>query len=169
MKSNKRAIYFIDKSVQGALMIRFVGYWAVCLGVMFGMLASVPIMLAVCNLFDEPPTLGQIVADTWSLFWPSMLAALLILPAVLWDLTRMSNRFVGPIYRLRRSMNSLANGDEVTPVFLRDGDYWFDFAEDFNRVATEMGAIKPSDLANRDESGEFATEDESSEEELVEA
>ena len=52
----------------------------------------------------------------------------------------MSNRFVGPIYRLRRSMRSLANGEEVDPVFLRDGDYWFDFAEDFNRVAAEMGA-----------------------------
>jgi nitrogen fixation/metabolism regulation signal transduction histidine kinase len=136
---------------------------------MFGMLASVPIMMAVCCLFDEPPTLSQIMADTWSMFWPSFLAAVLILPAVLWDLMRMSNRFVGPIYRLRRSMRSLANGADVDPVFLRDGDYWFDFAEDFNRVATEMGAIKPADLVNRDASDELDTEDAPSEEELVEA
>jgi hypothetical protein len=82
---------------------------------------------------------------------------------------RMSNRFVGPIYRLRRSMRSLANGADVDPVFLRDGDYWFDFAEDFNRVATEMGAIKPADLVNRDASDELDIEDAPSEEELVEA
>jgi hypothetical protein len=169
MKNNKRTINFIDKSVQGALMIRFVGYWAACLVIMFGMLASVPIMMAVCCLFDESPTLAQITYDTWKLFWPSMLAALLILPAVLWDLTRMSNRFVGPIYRLRRSMRSLANGDEVAPVILRDGDFWFDFAEDFNRVASKMGAINQSDLDHRDESAEFDDETEPNEEELVEA
>jgi len=89
MKDNKRTVKFIDKSVQGALLIRFIGYWVVCLGVMFGMLAAVPIMMAVCRLFDEPPTLSQIVADTWSMFWPAMLAARLILPAVLWDLIQM--------------------------------------------------------------------------------
>lgn len=169
MNHYKRTIYFIDKSVQGALLIRLVVYWFACLGIMFVMLASVPIMMAVCGLFDEPPSLVQIAHDTWKLFWPSMLAALLILPALLWDLTRMSNRFVGPIYRLRRSMRSLANGDEVAPVCLRKGDHWIDFAEDFNRVASEMSAIRQSDLTNRDESAELDDETERNEEELVEA
>ena len=115
-------------------MLRFVGYWIVCLTVMFSLLAAFPIMLAVCFPFGQRPTLTQIMVDSWSMFWPAALASLLILPAVLWDLTRMSNRFVGPIYRLRRSMRELREGKEIEPVKFREGDFWYDFAEDFNHL-----------------------------------
>lgn len=131
----ERTIYFVDQSVQGSLMLRFVGYWVLCLAIMFGLLAACPIILAVCFPFGQRPSVPQIVADTWGMFWPAMAASLLILPAVLWDLMRMSNRFVGPVYRLRRSMRALADGENVDPVKFRAGDFWFEFAEDFNRVA----------------------------------
>jgi len=100
--------------------------------------------LAVCFPFGERPTLAQILTGTWATFWPAMLASLMILPAVLWDLTRMSNRFVGPVYRLRNSMRDLADGKPVDPVHFRTGDFWFDFAEDFNRVAATVGATNPT-------------------------
>ena len=88
MKQRSRKIYFVDRSVQGALMLRFVGYWVLCLAIMFMLLAAVPVMLAVCFPFGERPSLPQILADTWAMFWPAMAASLLVLPAVLWDLLR---------------------------------------------------------------------------------
>jgi len=47
MRQKKRQIYYVDPSVQGALMLRFVGYWVLFLAVMFIMLTSIPVMLAV--------------------------------------------------------------------------------------------------------------------------
>ena len=50
------------------------------------------------------------------------------------DCLRLSNRFAGPMVRLRVAMQGLANGEPVKPVKLRDGDFWCEFAADFNRV-----------------------------------
>ncbi len=173
MKQKKRQMYFVDPSVQGALMLRFVGYWALFLAVMFIMLASIPVMLAVCFEFNQRPSVPRIMADTWSMFWPAMLATLLTVPAVLWDLTKMTNRFVGPIFRLRRTMCALADGEEVDLVQFRKGDFWYDFAEDFNRLIAATRSSEQSEVARGDESKEVAPEedppDEEAREELIEA
>jgi len=173
MRQKKRQIYYVDPSVQGALMLRFVGYWVLFLAVMFIMLTSIPVMLAVWFEFNERPTVPRILADTWSIFWPAMLATLLTLPAVLWDLTKMTNRFVGPVYRLRRSMRALVDGKEVDPVHFREGDFWYDFAEDFNRVVALARSTETSQVAREDKSTEFASKEEPPEEEpreeLIEA
>ena len=166
MKNRKRQVYLVDRSVQGYLMLRFAGYWVLCLAVMFGLLAAFPIILTVLFPFGERPTLTQILAGTWATLWPAMMASLLILPAVLWDLVRSSNRFVGPVCRLRRSMRALADGEDVGPVHFREGDFWFDFAEDFNRV---VAVARSSGLVEPDQSEQLAKPASAAECELGEA
>jgi len=77
---------------------------------------------------------------------------------------------VGPVYRLRRSMRALADGN---PVHFRDGDFWYDFAEDFNRVVALARSTETSQVAREDKSTEFASKEEPPEEEpreeLIEA
>jgi len=41
--------------------------------------------------------------------------------------------------RVRRAMSSLAQGDEVAPIQFRNGDFWKEFATDFNRVIERLG------------------------------
>jgi len=162
MKRRQRTIYFVDRGVQGSLMLRFVGYWVLGLAVMFGLLAAYPIMLAACFPFGDRPTAVQILAGTWAMFWPAMLASLMILPAVLWDLTRMSNRFVGPVHRLRHSMRDWADGKDVNPVVFREGDFWCGFAEDFNRAVATSRSTRSTNLVHTEEPAEFAAEEERS-------
>jgi len=67
-----------------------------------------------------------------------LVVSLCLLPLVLVDVVRLSNRFAGPAYRLRRAMRQLAHGEKVQPITFRQGDFWKEFADDFNRIAARL-------------------------------
>jgi hypothetical protein len=97
--------------------------------------------------------------DMWFHFGPALVASLLLLPLVLFDVIRFSNRFAGPLVRLRRAMRTLARGEQVLPIKFRDGDYWQDFADDFNAVAATVqryrAAAPPTAELELPEPGDF--------------
>ena len=128
----KRRIYFVDKKVQGALLVRAARYWVLSLLVVgalsiLGWMFIAPGMPVLIELRSHLPAL---LAG----FAISLLASLVVLPVILYDLARMSNRFAGPMYRLRQSMQRAATGERVSPVYFRDEDYWQDFADAFNQL-----------------------------------
>jgi hypothetical protein len=51
---------------------------------------------------------------------------------------RLSNRFVGPVGRLRKGLKDLASGNRTEPLLFRDDDFWRDMAGDFNEVAAKL-------------------------------
>ena len=59
---------------------------------------------------------------------------LALFPAFMLDTIRFSNRFVGPIARLRRHLRQLGNGETDRCQF-RENDYWAEMAGEFNDVA----------------------------------
>jgi hypothetical protein len=67
-----------------------------------------------------------------------MFASGLMLPILILDVIRVSHRFVGPMHRLRRALEDLADGKNVPSVKFRKDDFWFDLAEDFNRAAARV-------------------------------
>lgn len=130
--TKRRSKHFIDRHVQGALLFRAARYWVLSLTMVAG--------LTVLGWLFVWPGIPSVVAD-WGQLAPlgqvlglGLVVTVLLLPVVLYDLSKLSNRFVGPIFRLRRSMNDLADGKPVKPIRFRDGDYWQDVAEAFNRV-----------------------------------
>jgi len=110
-------------------MLRAAVYWLFCL-------ISISLMLLCWNALTGPPRrFVDLASDVYFRFGPAIVASLLLLPAVLIDVLRMSNRFVGPIVRLRTALRDLAEGRPAQPLNFRDDDYWRDMASDFNRAA----------------------------------
>lgn len=133
-KSEKslRKQMFVDPKVQGTLAWRVAFYWLVCLGNIF-------MMLLCWRVVTEPPKVFYAhVQDMWSLYGPTFLVAMLLLPLVIVDMIRLSNRFAGPMVRLRRAMGELARGEHVEPIRFRNDDFWQDFAEEFNALAARV-------------------------------
>ena len=63
--------------------------------------------------------------DMWFHFGPALVASLVLLPIVVVDIIRLSNRFsAGPMVRMRRAMQNLAKGERVPPLQFRDNDFW---------------------------------------------
>jgi hypothetical protein len=127
-KKNPRKHLFVDPKVQGALIVRVAMYWVICL-------ISIALMLLCWDIVTGPARIFYThFNDMWFFYGPAAIASLLLLPLVIIDVIRISNRFVGPLVRLRRSMRALARGEEVELMEFRDNDFWQDFANEFNAV-----------------------------------
>jgi hypothetical protein len=123
---------FVDPKVQGSLVLRVLGYWAVTM-------ITVTAMVLCWRMVNNPGRpLAIHVRDLWTQFGVAFIAAVLLVPLIVIDCVRASNRFAGPLYRLRRSMRDLAAGRPVPPIHFRDADFWADAAADFNAVSARL-------------------------------
>ena len=131
-KKSLRKHLFVDPRVQGMLVARAVLYWFVCL-------TTITLMLLCWRILTGPARMFYThFDDMWFFYGPALVASLLLLPLVVVDIIRLSNRFVGPLLRLRRSMRNLARGIHVDPIKFRAGDFWQEFAEEFNALAEKL-------------------------------
>jgi hypothetical protein len=144
MSNDKKALrkrLFVDPKVQGALIARVVLYWVVCL-------ITIALMLLCWDIITGPTRIFSMhFNDMWFFFGPPAIASFLLLPLVIADIIRLSNRFVGPLLRLRRSMRALARGENVEPVEFRGGDFWHDFADEFNALRARIQQLSAQNEA----------------------
>jgi hypothetical protein len=135
MAVGKRRQLFVDPKVQGALVVRTVAYWGFCL-------IAVTLMLLLWRVISVPGRAFAFHVDwLWFHYAPAAVASLLLLPIIVLDSMRMSNRFAGPLVRLRRAMRRLAEGETVQPINFRDDDFWSEFAEEFNRMLARQQCL----------------------------
>ena len=132
MNTCRRSIFFIDRKVQGALVVRTSIYWMFCL-------FSVSLMLICWSAYTGPlKPFSVLVAELYHRHGPVLLASLILLPIAAMDVLRLSNRFVGPVSRTRAALAELAEGRAIEPIQFRDDDYWADLAGNLNEVAARL-------------------------------
>lgn len=150
-RDNKRQTHFIDPEVQGALTRRIVGQWVV-----FTLAATVSAFLLTW-MGDPFSPLAAILSETWWRYAPLLLVLVCMLPIFVMDTVKLSNRFTGPVYRLRQVARKLADGERCEPVEFRGGDFWRGLADDMNavirRVADAEAASDTSEAASQPSSG----------------
>ena len=129
MSRTKRKQNFIDTHVQGALLKRICGHWLV-----FFFVAAFAIILLQTLLGDPAMTLSDRLWLETGEFMFMGIVMISLFPAFMLDTIRFSNRFVGPIARLRRHLRQLKDGDTGHCTF-RDSDFWSGMANEFNAVA----------------------------------
>src|SRR5262249_6297526 len=129
MNRIRRSTFLVDRKVQGALMVRMIFYWLFCL-------LSMVLMIVCWNVYAGPPRrFVDLFLDLYFRYGPALAASLLLLPIVMMDVVRLSNRFVGPVVRLKTALKELADGRPAQPLNFRDDDFWRDLAVEFNRAA----------------------------------
>lgn len=131
--ADKRACVLIDRQVQFALARRIVTHWCLFFALSLTALFGVEYVLA-----DPSQAFSSYVEVIWGKYAFFILLMLAVIPTFVYDTIKLSNRFVGPIVRLRRSIRSLADGDTVPELRFREGDFWRELSDDFNRVASRL-------------------------------
>lgn len=131
-KSYRRTKKFIDPEVQGALAKRLALHW-----VIFAVVAGL-LLVGIRWLVNPAMPISDHIAHAWGSYAPVAMIMLSLTPLFVYDAVKLSNRFTGPVLRLRRGLRALASGKSVEPIQLRDGDFWHDFAQDFNSVNDRM-------------------------------
>jgi methyl-accepting chemotaxis protein len=138
-KKSKRSKKFVDRGVQGALVRRLAAHW----------IAFLVIGTAVSLMFQyltDPFTGLDKHFEYFLQHQAGFIAVMLCMtPVFLYDTVKLSNRFAGPIFRLRRALKELAKGDDVERISFRPGDFWGELADDFNAVLDRHQATAATD------------------------
>ena len=130
MSIHKRKTLFVNPHLQGKLIRRTVFYWGA-----FLFLLVMP--LTLMRTWYQPEQLiflhlTETVRDHSSI----LLCATVMLPLALWDMLKTSNQIAGPVFRLKRELGKLADGEAVGELHFRPGDHWHDVADEFNRLVS---------------------------------
>jgi hypothetical protein len=125
---------FVDRQVQGALLFRICVYW--CFSVLT--ICLLTLCLQAINHPNRPFLEYFAFSEFFVQYGPVLLTSLVLVPLIMFDVVALSNRFVGPLLRMRRSMRALAAGQEVEPIHFREKDFWRDVAQEFNLVVARI-------------------------------
>lgn len=127
-KFARRRTEFIDPEVQGALARRIGFHW--CLYTV----VAATLVVGLRWMSNPFVSLGEHALAAWSMYGPLLLVLVCLAPVFVFDAVKLSNRFTGPVRRLKAATRALAEGRRPPRIKLRDGDFWKDLADDFNLV-----------------------------------
>lgn len=133
-KNHRRKAAYVDPEVQGALARRISIHW-----LLYTALAATLVVGLKWMANPFIPLTDHVVAAWWT-YGPIMLVLLCLAPVFVFDAVRLSNRFTGPVLRLRNATKQLANGHQPRKIKLRHGDFWSELADDFNQVVDRLHA-----------------------------
>ena len=128
-----RRQHWVDSRVQGNLVRRILVHWCA-----FFMVTLMCVSVMQILLGDPDKTMAQRLGSPGSDLMLIGVIMLALFPAFALDTVRFSNRFVGPIARLRRYMRDLVAGEKVEPLYFRDNDFWSEVAGEFNAIANRV-------------------------------
>jgi hypothetical protein len=140
VKFLKRKRLLVDRKLQGALLFRIVIYW--CFAVLTVCLVTLCLRLLTfsgpVDSFSEIFAFGEFFTQHGIV----ILASLVLVPIVAYDVLVLSNRFAGPLCRMRRSLQALGAGEPIEPIRFREHDFLQDLAEEFNAVADRVEQLR---------------------------
>jgi len=132
----KRNVVWIDSHVQGALVGRVILYW-------FGIVIYFGLSMGILQWMENPElTALQNLIGLFDQLWPCFVTLVLLLPLVVFDMVRLSHRFVGPIYRLRNHLKLVADNPKCHPLNFRDDDYWQQLADPINELQNRIAKLE---------------------------
>lgn len=128
----RRKKKFIDANVQGSLARRIIFHW-----LLFLLVASLAafILQALSNPFRP---LSAHMREIWWTHGPFLLVMFFLLPVFVVDSIKLSHRFAGPIYSLRRAIRDIAHGKPARKLKFRRHDFWHDIANDYNAMLLRL-------------------------------
>ena len=141
MTQPKRTKHFIDKKVQGALARRILFHWVVFLAMAF------VVSFIVQVLSDPFVSLSTHVENLWWTQGPFLLVTIFLLPVFVVDTVKLSHRFAGPVFSLRRAIREVAAGKPARRLKFRHGDFWQELAQDYNAMLVRFGALDGESVA----------------------
>lgn len=127
--NRKRKQKYVDTNVQGALLRRILFHW-----VAFFFVAALTVILMKSLIGDMNLTYMENVKNSIGEFSLIGVILLCLFPVFMLDTVRFSNRFVGPIGRLRRHLKELGTEKSTQRCSFRDNDFWSEMADEFNKV-----------------------------------
>ncbi|MEM6779879.1 MAG: hypothetical protein AAF670_19655 [Planctomycetota bacterium] len=141
-----RVTTVVDRDVQFGVVRKIATHWIALFAC-----NSLALLLWV-RLFEQPDLAWkETLADCVRRFLPFLVITACLIPAFVLDTLKLTNRFAGPVSRLRREITHAAEGRPVAKLTFRSNDYWREIADGFNELTRRAG-LQVSDKAPNDPS-----------------
>ena len=135
-KKKLRRQFFVDAYVQTGIIQRLTIYWVASL-----LFVTLPI--AFFNTFQDPSIFFFThVANVFTDHWPVFVMMLVLLPFALNDALKFSNRFTGPVYRLRSELEKFNESGKLNSIKFREDDFWHDLADGVNKISQRLDELE---------------------------
>ena len=134
---SERARILVDPKVQWAIAGRILLHWVLFLVCILSISSMVRVLSAVGEQPFSEAFRSALVAQI-----PIFGVMLMLLPVFLLDTLKLSNRFAGPMYRLRTAIRSLSESEKTNSIKFRTGDFWQEVATDFNTVLSQIDELQ---------------------------
>jgi methyl-accepting chemotaxis protein len=158
----QRSRYLIDPKVQWSIAGLITYHWAIFLLCLMTISAIVQAMVAA----GHQPFLESLWTAARAQV-PILGMMVLMLPIFLRDMLKMTNRFAGPMFRLRTSLADLAQNRSTAKIRFRSRDFWQEVAEDFNSVLGRIETLKKQNATLREKNKTHRSETEELEREIA--
>lgn len=135
----------VDRDVQGALARQLCFHWLSLAFCLFVATAAVHVLSNPLERADVQ------MANYWNQNAKIFVILALVTPAFIWDALKLSNRFAGPIFRLRPALKALGDGKDGEELKFRQGDFWQDIAASFNRTRDRLLDAERASGADQDD------------------
>lgn len=146
-----RSTTVVDRTVQYGVVKKIALHWIVLF-----VCNSVALLLWL-RLFEQPDLSWQhSFEDCVRRFLPFFLISIALIPAFVLDTLKLTNRFAGPIMRLRTEILNAAEGRPVKRLSFRTNDFWKDVADSFNSMAQRTGLLSDAETTG-DETSSSST------------
>ena len=125
---------FVGHEVRDPPHLRCIVNWVFCI--------CIAGMVLLCwSVLSNPghPTAFYFV-ELWQQYQLLFGTSIVLLLIAMIDFVRISNRFCGPVVRLKNELKRVAEGETVQPIVFREDDYWKEIAESFNAVIKKIPA-----------------------------
>ncbi len=131
-ETQRRNKTLVDPPVQKRLIRRMVVHWLV-------FVAAALMLTLFLQYFSNPfESFAWHLNELWWNQAPMIVALVALLPVFILDSVKLSNKFAGPIKRLKESIADVSAGKDVEPLSFREGDFWQSLAQDFNNMVSKL-------------------------------
>jgi len=146
MATAKRMKYLVDPPVQWAIGRRILLQWAafaVCL-----LMVNV-ILRTMTEMIVTPFREAFVNSLTSQISVLVILASML--PMLVLDTVKFTNRFAGPMYRLKNAIRCVRHDAAPAPLVFRGGDFWQEVTADFNALSGDIQSLRHRNAALENE------------------
>ena len=126
MSIYKRNSLYVDPKIRKSIIERIVFYWGACL-----IFCALPLII-VTTLNNTDRLVFYHIGDLAQRFWPLLLVFMGILPFVIRDALRVTNRTLGPLARMRQELRQYKETGTFNPVPSRECDFLAEFISEIN-------------------------------------
>jgi hypothetical protein len=138
MSKASRSKLVIEPAIQYSLVRQLIVQWTVHIVSAVALLTLLQVLLG--GLFRP----WRYHFDRiWPLAASLVITLLFLAPTFILNSLKLSNRFVGPIHRLRQQLRQIAEGQACDQLKFRRGDYWQELASEMERALEVLRTAAP--------------------------